>query len=208
VTYEASYIPFLYGPDSSVSDNAPGSSSASLIPVAVNGRRTFRGGQEVQTQTEAPANPQEGHEAELRYSSPAASEEMGDEPPKGHGSSNSQGPAQEEPAQPRPQVRKDVALLSSSTYPGDGKPQFLRPADVDVPVRAAVAYPVGGKGKSKRDTLSEMIASARPSRHATGSSSASISASGQPTLRRKASEENEESRPRKKPKRNKAAPNP
>jgi hypothetical protein len=206
VTYEASYIPFLYGPESSVSDDMPRSSSTSLAPVSVSGRRTFRGGQEVQTQTEAPANPQEGHEGELRYSSPAASEETGEEPPRGTGSRNSRPPAQEEPAQPRPQVRKDIALPRTS-YAGDGKPQFLRPADVDVPVRANGAYPVAGKGKSKRDTLSEMIASAKLSQPATGSSSGSTpandEANDQPTLRRKASEENEESRPRKKPKRNK-----
>jgi hypothetical protein len=57
-----------------------------------------------------------------------------------------------------------------------------------------------------------MISSAKASQTATGPSSASTLANeevnGPSTLRRKASTENEESRPRKKPKRNKGAPNP
>ena len=206
VTYEASYIPFLYDSEAPKSDEMPGPSSTT---VAVNGRRTFRGGQEVlPSQTEIATSPQEEHEEDLRYSSPDGSEgareerdKVGDRPPKKGGKR----------AQPRSLFSQGRDLPPNNQM-NESKPQFLRPAGVDVPAAGTTGeHLTANKRKSGREMLSDVIASAKSARSLTGSSPAGKLVDGesnnQPKLRRKDSEEGEETRPRKKPKKSKGGHN-
>lgn len=180
MTYEASYLPFLYDSGDSESDNTPGPSLPPTSAIAYSGRRVFRGGQEVRAQDIAAAEPQEGSQEGSRDSSPIA-EETEEAPPK---------PKRER--LPRPLLRK-------RTY--NDKPEFMRPVGVDVP--AAHTSKTEIRGKSRSDLLSEMIASAKGSTPAVTRPTDMV-LSGETRTRRKAIEEDEESWPRKKPKKSKA----
>ncbi|KIM24844.1 hypothetical protein M408DRAFT_10735 [Serendipita vermifera MAFF 305830] len=148
VTYEASYLPFLYDLETSESEDMPGPPSPSAKVTTFNGRRVFRGGQEVQAR-EAVGEPQDDQQEE--------SDEHGDSPSM----------VKDEPVDPpsKPKGRQTRPLFKQNAVPSNpGKPQFLRPADVDVPAaETSGVRKAETRGKSKSDMLSEMIASAKAS---------------------------------------------
>jgi len=188
----SSYLPFLYEAEATASDDGPGPSLPPVNTVSFNGRRVFRGGQEVNAHTDTIAEPQDDQQEATRDSSPTLQEERDDLPPQpiNNGKTGQKS---------RPLYRSRI------DPPSNGKPQFLRPADVDVPAaqNSGVKH-TESRGKSKRDMLSEWIASTKASTPATSKTAPDfIGLRGETRTRRKATEDDEEVRPRKKPKKNK-----